>query len=933
MLLTLTGHSDTVYAAAWSSDSLLLASGGKDDSVAIWEISTGRKQRVRKLDSWANTLAWAPSSLLACGCEDGSIDVLDGRTGENIRTLIGHSGNVNCVAWSPDSSMLASASGDSTIRIWAVASGKTVRILQGHTSWAFTLVWSGIRNSIISGSWDGTIREWSPTTGTAIRVLGGQTSKISSVSLSCDGRLLASKSYDDTVQIWDADTGELVATIPERRSDRHSPSIAFHPTLPLLATLGDGDTILRIWHFDTPSLLQKPQTVTRHYRNAKIALVGDSGVGKSGLSVVLTANSFRPTDSTHGRNILTLESSDVPIDAIQHERREIFLWDTAGQPGYRLVHYFHLSDASVALVVFDGRSEVDPFAGVRYWRRSLRHTGAGGAVPAIKVFLVAARIDRGGVGVSQKRIDNLIRELAFDGYFETSAKEGWGISELADAIRGAIDWSTLPQVSSTELFYAVKDFVLRKHERGSFLSTASALFQDFPEDNHQQVERSQFDLCIGFLENQRLVRRLSFGGLVVLAPEILDGYAGAIINAAKEEPDGLGFIPEHDLVSGRFKMPESERLTDADDERLLLIATLEELLRHEIAFKEVTDLGVYVVFPSQFTRDAPDAPDSSKAGTVFAFEGALPTIYSTLAVRLARSRFFTNREMWMRAAIFDAAAGGVCGIQIREIEEGKGELSVWFDITVAETTKYEFEQYVNTHLIRRAIPGSVRRWTVFACHVCGTPFTNEVVNRRRAGGHTTISCPVCDATGISLLETEERLHLSVRSTVARMDSAADYRRELDAASTVLMGKVQSDDFDVFMCHNSIDKPAVIEIAERLKQHGVLPWLDIWNIAPGTSWQRSLEAQIRNVKSAAVFVGKDGFGPWQQEEVEALLNEFVATGRPVIPVLLVEAPSAINLPPFLKNRNWVDFRKYNPDPLRQLLWGITGDRKHLGQAPA
>ena len=45
-----------------------------------------------------------------------------------------------------------------------------------------------------------------------------------------------------------------------------------------------------------------------------------------------------------------------------------------------------------------------------------------------------------------------------------------------------------------------------------------------------------------------------------------------------------------------------ERAGDRAQEKLLLIATVEELLRHEIALREVTDRGVDLVFPTQFTR-------------------------------------------------------------------------------------------------------------------------------------------------------------------------------------------------------------------------------------------------------------------------------------------------------------------------------------------
>ena len=80
--------------------------------------------------------------------------------------------------------------------------------------------------------------------------------------------------------------------------------------------------------------------------------------------------------------------------------------------------------------------------------------------------------------------------------------------------------------------------------------------------------------------------------------ELLDAYASAMVNAAKREPDGLGFIPQEDALIGRFKMPADERVADKEQEELLLITAVEELLRHELVLKEVTDAGTDLVFPS-----------------------------------------------------------------------------------------------------------------------------------------------------------------------------------------------------------------------------------------------------------------------------------------------------------------------------------------------
>ena len=132
-------------------------------------------------------------------------------------------------------------------------------------------------------------------------------------------------------------------------------------------------------------------------------------------------------------------------------------------------------------------------------------------------------------------------------------------------------------------------------------------------------------------------------------------------------------------------------------------------------------------------------------------------------------------------------------------------------------------------------------------------------------------------------------------------------------------------FDVFLCHNSEDKPAIREIAHELIEKDITPWLDEEQIRPGTSWQTALEEQIHHIKSAAVFVGESGIGPWQSEEIKAFLSEFVERKCPIIPVLLPTAKGKPNLPILLKSFQLVDFREAKPDPLKQLIWGITGQK--------
>ena len=107
---------------------------------------------------------------------------------------------------------------------------------------------------------------------------------------------------------------------------------------------------------------------------------------------------------------------------------------------------------------------------------------------------------------------------------------------------------------------------------------------------------------------------------------------------------------------------------------------------------------------------------------------------------------------------------------------------------------------------------------------------------------------------------------------------------------------------------------------------MLPWLDEWELRPGFPWQRVLEEQIEHIKAAAVFIGKNGRGPWQDMELRAFIQQFVKRECPVIPVILPDYDLVPQLPPFLQGMTWVDFRKQDPDPMERLIWGITGERK-------
>jgi WD40 repeat protein len=407
LIHTLRGHTLPVSALAWSPDGSRLFSASHDKRVLIWNPVTGEAiEPLTRHSNWVTALAVTPDGKrLLVGEHLAPIQVWSlenkqdpGKVGESrgVSSAIAATPDGRfavCVAYAvqvvdlveskilpvkkgwheggplaltPDGRHVISrsetgrAKGRGTLVKWELETGRDIQTLSGHKGAVKALAVTGDGRVAISGSEDRTIKCWDLQTGRELRSLEGHTGEIDALSLSCDSRLLASKSgMDDTVRLWDCHTGQLLGIIPEPGSVADPVGLAFHPTLPVLATLGEFDKVIRLWSIDTETLLNLPGTTplerTVQYANAKIVLVGDSGVGKSGLGLVLVGEPFQATESTHGRHVRLFETQQVSLGARREETRETLLWDLAGQPGYRLIHQLHLSEAALALVVFDAR--------------------------------------------------------------------------------------------------------------------------------------------------------------------------------------------------------------------------------------------------------------------------------------------------------------------------------------------------------------------------------------------------------------------------------------------------------------------------------------------------------------------------------------------------------------------------------------------------
>src|SRR5262249_7901344 len=157
-----------------------------------------------------------------------------------------------------------------------------------------------------------------------------------------------------------------------------------------------------------------------------------------------------------------------------------------------------------------------------------------------------------------------------------------------------------------------------------------------------------------------------------------------------------------------------------------------------------------------------------------------------------------------------------------------------------------FEGYVWEHLKQRSVDGTVQRRRIFVCRSCGAHLDDQHVRLRRERAPILgrdadwMTCPVCDKK-TSIVDTEEHISETSIKRIAEIDQAADAQRRRDRAALILQGKIATEDFDVFLCHSGKrqETKQVEQIGKQLKEQGILPWLDVWNLLPGVSFVDTL----------------------------------------------------------------------------------------------
>jgi WD40 repeat protein len=246
-LRSIAGHSGFVQSVAFSPDGKTLASGSTDETIKLWDVTTGRFLQVFRAttapednaftrlfpDAHIYSVKFSPDGkLLACGGSDGTVRLWDVASGKQIATFAGldTAKDVFAVTFSPNGRMLAAADSSGKIKIWNVAT-RAVLMTLDHAAEVYSIAFSPEELTLASGGDDKAVKLWNVQSGQLLRTLTGHNTFVGDIAFNADGTILASAGgkdsikgfpknkgsetdhYDAMVKLWDVASGQELRTL------------------------------------------------------------------------------------------------------------------------------------------------------------------------------------------------------------------------------------------------------------------------------------------------------------------------------------------------------------------------------------------------------------------------------------------------------------------------------------------------------------------------------------------------------------------------------------------------------------------------------------------------------------------------------------------------------------------------------------------------
>ncbi|MEH2056551.1 MAG: AAA-like domain-containing protein [Nostoc sp.] len=382
-IATLIGHKNKLKSISFSEDSKIIASASQDGTIKLWQRNGTLIKTLSGHQNWVISATFSADNTIASASKDGTIKLWQS-DGTLIKTIPLKSHAITSATISPNGKIIAVGNEEGNIELWK-SDGTFITTIVGHKGWVTSINFSQDGEKIVSGSDDKTIKLWKAN-GTLITTIEGHTARINSVSFSPDGKTIASGSSDQTVKIWQLD-GTLIYTFVGHGDS--VASVSFSRDSKIIAS-GSEDGIVKLWKLNADMMT----TLTGHKRGITnlnfsrdgkiIASGGDEGTVKLWQrNGTLIANL---TDNQGWINSISFSPDNRTI-AVGTDQGTAKLWKANGTPIYTLTGHkvgvtsvsfspnqeiiaFGTDQGSIKLWKWDG-TLIKTFAGHKNWVTSV----------------------------------------------------------------------------------------------------------------------------------------------------------------------------------------------------------------------------------------------------------------------------------------------------------------------------------------------------------------------------------------------------------------------------------------------------------------------------------------------------------------------------------------------------------------------------------
>lgn len=658
----------------------------------------------------------------------------------------------------------------------------------------------------------------------------------------------------------------------------------------------------------------------RKLLEAKVILVGQGGVGKTSLMRKIMNENAKLNESEPQTDGIAVEKWDMaavmqdsaasprnPKDISMLPKRQrmkvrkqlkrqqrrlasqqmrastirVNIWDFGGQEIMLSTHQFFLTERSLYVLVIDARSG-EQEGNLHGWLKTIQ--GFGGESPIIIVVNKCEPPHHLSLDENRLLLDYAPNVR---GFFYVSCQNGEGITSLNAEVRRIV--SQMPHVID-ELpasYFDVKEELERRSLKEDFVTQGeyrNVCLRHRIHESQSQRTLLQFLHDLGSVLHYDDERQwYQVYDTNVLNPEwVTSGVYRILMN--------------HELRAngdGKLRMDELERILGDSvrypRERHRFLIDL--MRKFDLCFAFLEDDGLLLI-PELLSPNEPDVGWDLDAVLNFQYHysilprGLIPRF-------IVRSHhLLTYRRTYWRGGVVLQVEG--CRVAVR------GD---------ARQSKVFIQVQRGSGATRRRALAIVRD------HF-------EAIHRSLPRLEVKAKVPLPNDLGAPPVDFEYLIRLE-REGVDRMlfDGAERYYpiREL-------LDGVMEREYDVFLCHNSVDKPAVRRLATLLRERGIRSWMDETGLTPGEPWKRELVEAIGNCRSVAVLIGQSGPGTWQVEEVRLALDEASRLNKRTIPVLLpgvtramVSFPAEFSI---LSQRTWVQFGNgFEDEKMDDLCRGI------------